>query len=143
MVPPSSQDEALGSYSVSGEAPRSILTNYKNFACNAGHLGSVPGLGGSPGEGIGYPLQYQGKKGGRGRPFNDVSSSFSQEALLGHSDGRTSEDDPAPQNTQARGSLRTREGVGGGGAASVMRNVSVTGVTESHVAVDEPTRGSV
>ena len=33
-------------------------SNYKNFACNAGHLGSVPGLGGSPGEGIGYPLQY-------------------------------------------------------------------------------------
>ena len=33
-------------------------SNDKNFACNAGDLGSVPGLGGSPGEGIGYPLQY-------------------------------------------------------------------------------------
>ena len=33
-------------------------SNGKNFACNAGDLGSVPGLGGSPGEGIGYPLQY-------------------------------------------------------------------------------------
>ena len=29
-------------------------------ACNAGDLGSVPGLGGSPGEGKGYPLQYSG-----------------------------------------------------------------------------------
>ena len=25
---------------------------------NAGDLGSIPGLGSSPGEGIGYPLQY-------------------------------------------------------------------------------------
>ena len=30
----------------------------KESACNAGHLGSIPGLGRSPGEGIGYPLQY-------------------------------------------------------------------------------------
>ena len=27
-------------------------------ACNAGDLGSIPGLGGSPGEGNGYPFQY-------------------------------------------------------------------------------------
>ena len=27
-------------------------------ACNAGDPGSIPGLGSSPGEGIGYPLQY-------------------------------------------------------------------------------------
>ena len=26
--------------------------------CNAGDPGSIPGLGSSPGEGIGYPLQY-------------------------------------------------------------------------------------
>ena len=30
----------------------------KESACNVGDLGSVPGLGRSPGEGIGYPLQY-------------------------------------------------------------------------------------
>ena len=29
-------------------------------ACNAGNLGSIPGLGRSPGEGKGYPLQYSG-----------------------------------------------------------------------------------
>ena len=28
--------------------------------CNEGDLGSVPGLGRSPGEGKGYPLQYSG-----------------------------------------------------------------------------------
>ena len=30
----------------------------KEFACNAGDLGLTPGLGRSPGEGKGYPLQY-------------------------------------------------------------------------------------
>jgi len=29
-------------------------------ACNAGDPGLIPGLGRSPGEGIGYPLQYSG-----------------------------------------------------------------------------------
>ena len=29
-------------------------------ACNTGDLGSIPGLGRSPGEGKGYPLQYSG-----------------------------------------------------------------------------------
>ena len=30
----------------------------KESAFNAGDPGSIPGSGGSPGEGIGYPLQY-------------------------------------------------------------------------------------
>ena len=30
----------------------------KEFACSAGDLGSIPGLGRSPGEGNGSPLQY-------------------------------------------------------------------------------------
>ena len=43
--------------------------NYKGFsgssagkesACNARDLGSIPGLGRSPGEGNSYPLQYSG-----------------------------------------------------------------------------------
>ena len=35
----------------------------KESACNAGDtrdMGSIPGLGRSPGEGKGYPLQYSG-----------------------------------------------------------------------------------
>ena len=32
----------------------------KESACNAGDLGSIPGLGRSPGEGKGSPLQYSG-----------------------------------------------------------------------------------
>ena len=30
----------------------------KESACNVGDPGSIPGSGGSPGEGKGYPLQY-------------------------------------------------------------------------------------
>ena len=32
----------------------------KESACNLGDPGSIPGLGRSPGEGKGYPLQYSG-----------------------------------------------------------------------------------
>ena len=32
----------------------------KEFACRVGDLGLIPGLGRSPGEGKGYPLQYPG-----------------------------------------------------------------------------------
>ena len=34
----------------------------KESACKAGDLGSIPGLGRSPGEGNGHPLQYSGLK---------------------------------------------------------------------------------
>ena len=32
----------------------------KESTCNAGGLGLIPGLGRSPGEGKGYPVQYSG-----------------------------------------------------------------------------------
>ena len=32
----------------------------KEFTCNVGDLGSIPGLGRSPGERKGYPLKYSG-----------------------------------------------------------------------------------
>ena len=34
------------------------VSDDKEFACSAGDLGSIPGLGRSPGEGNGSPLQY-------------------------------------------------------------------------------------
>ena len=34
----------------------------KESACNVGDLSSIPGLGRSPGEGKGNPLQYSGLK---------------------------------------------------------------------------------
>ena len=33
-------------------------SDHKESPCNVGDLGSIPGLGRSPGEGNGYPLQY-------------------------------------------------------------------------------------
>ena len=33
----------------------------KEFICSMGDLSSIPGLGRSPGEGKGYPLQYSGQ----------------------------------------------------------------------------------
>ena len=32
----------------------------KEYTCSVGDLGSIPGLGRSPGEGNSYPLQYSG-----------------------------------------------------------------------------------
>ena len=32
----------------------------KESTCSVGDLGSIPGLGRSPGEGKGYPIQYSG-----------------------------------------------------------------------------------
>ena len=40
------------------ESSLSQASDGKESAYNAGDLGSVPGLGRSPGEGNGYPLQY-------------------------------------------------------------------------------------
>ena len=35
-------------------------SNSEQFACSVGDLGSIPGLGRSPGEGNSYPLQNSG-----------------------------------------------------------------------------------
>ena len=45
---------------VSFQCMTKSTTKKKESARNAGDLGSVPGLGRSPGEGKGYPLQYFG-----------------------------------------------------------------------------------
>ena len=61
--------ERLWLYAFTAEDPGSILGQEtkmgfpdssvgKESAYNAGDSGSVPGLGSSAGEGIGYPLQY-------------------------------------------------------------------------------------
>ena len=36
----------------------SLIAQLVDSACDAGNPGSIPGSGRSPGEGIGYPLQY-------------------------------------------------------------------------------------
>ena len=41
----------------------------KESACKAGDLGSIPGLGRSPGEGKGYPLQFSGLENSMDNPW--------------------------------------------------------------------------
>ena len=45
----------------------------KESACNEGDLGSIPGLGRSPGEGKGYPLQYSELYSPWGRQESDTT----------------------------------------------------------------------
>ena len=47
----------------------------KESACNAGDLGSTSGLGRSPGEGKGYPLQYSGLENSMGCIVHGVAKS--------------------------------------------------------------------
>ena len=51
----------------------------KEFACNAGDLGSIPGLGRSTGEGKSYPLQYSGLENPMGIPQSMGSQKVGQD----------------------------------------------------------------
>ena len=50
----------------------------KESACNAGDLGSIPGLGRSPGEEKGYPLQYSGLENFTNCIVHGVAKSWTQ-----------------------------------------------------------------
>ena len=52
-------------------------SNSKESACNVGDLGSIPGLGGSPGEGKGYPLQYSGHGVAKSQTWQETHSDSS------------------------------------------------------------------
>ena len=50
----------------------------KESTCNAGDLGSIPGLGRSPGEGKGHPLQYSGPENSMNCIVHGVAKSQTQ-----------------------------------------------------------------
>ena len=50
----------------------------KESACNAGDLALIPGLGRSPGEGKGYPLQYSGLENSMDCILHGVAKSWTQ-----------------------------------------------------------------
>ncbi|KAI4547679.1 hypothetical protein MG293_000009 [Ovis ammon polii] len=50
----------------------------KESACNAGDLGSIAGLGRSPGEGKGYPLQYSGLENSMDCKIHGVAKSWTR-----------------------------------------------------------------
>ena len=51
----------------------------KESACSAGDLGSIPGLGRSPGVGKGYPLQYSGLENSMDCIIHGVAKSWTQQ----------------------------------------------------------------
>ena len=56
----------------------------KESACNAGDLGSIPGLERSPGEGKGYPLQYSGLENSMDPKVHGVAESDTTDRLSLH-----------------------------------------------------------
>ena len=50
----------------------------KEPTCNAGDLGSIPGLGKSPGKGKGYPVQYSGLENSMDYTVHGVTKSRTQ-----------------------------------------------------------------
>ena len=53
----------------------------KESACNVGDLGLIPGLGRSPGEGKGYPLQHSGLENPMDSTVHGVAESDTTERL--------------------------------------------------------------
>ena len=60
----------------------------KESACNAGDLGSIPGLGRPPGEGNGYPLHYSGLENSMDCIVHGVSNSERVTERLTFKDGK-------------------------------------------------------
>ena len=54
----------------------------KESACNAGDPGSIPGSGRSPGEGIGYPLQYSGLENSMDSPWGHKELDMTEQLSL-------------------------------------------------------------
>ena len=51
-------------------------------ACNTGDLGLIPGLGRSPGEGKGYPLQYSDLENSTDSPWSGKDSDMTEQLAL-------------------------------------------------------------
>jgi len=67
-----------------GSAAPAASTWDKESTCNVGDLGSIPGLGRSPGEAIGYPLQYFGLENSMDYIFCGVTELDTTERLSLH-----------------------------------------------------------
>ena len=52
----------------------------KEFSCNSGDIGLIPGLGRSPGEGNGKPIQYSGLENHRQKSLVGCSHGISKES---------------------------------------------------------------
>ena len=61
-----------------GEGKQITNSVAKESTCNAGDPGSIPGLGRSPGEGNGYPLQYSGLENSLDCIVHEVTKSWTR-----------------------------------------------------------------
>ena len=80
----------------------------KESACIVGDLGWTPGLGRSPAEGKGYPLQYSGLENSRDCIVCGVTKSWTQVSdfhFSGRSDGEHPQIDTTSYNKQTYGKL--------------------------------------
>ena len=68
----------------------------KESACNAGDLGSIPGLGTSPGEGKGYPLQYSNLENSRDCTVHRVTKSQTRLSSFHFHFAFTKDEGPSP-----------------------------------------------
>ena len=108
----------------------------KESTCNIGDLGSIPGLGRSPGEGKGYPLQYSGLENSMDCMVHGVAESqtrlrdFHLLYFLAENSGQVQDTDssywlyiPLMLHSQAHSPLRSGSGCCGG-ASSEPSNLS-------------------
>ena len=71
----------LYTYLVFVSLPHPCGSAGKEYACSVGDLGSIPGLGRSPEEGEGYPLQYSGLENSMDCTVHRVPKSWTTERL--------------------------------------------------------------
>ena len=77
----------------------------KESSCNAGDLGSTPGLGRSPGGGNGYPLQYYGLENSMDCIVHVVAKSWTRLSSFHKGEGEDSYERPEGGNRIGRKSL--------------------------------------
>ena len=77
----------------------------KESSCSAGDLGSIPGLGRSPGEGKGFPLQYSGLEKSMDYIVHGVAKSWTRLNLKIHLDEQSEVNQLISDSSEKRESL--------------------------------------
>jgi len=78
--------------------------------CNAEDLGSIPGLGRSPGEGKGYPLRYSGLKNSMDCIVHGVAKSWTQLIIFHFPPGKATHNAVAKETGIGEVSMPVHEG---------------------------------
>ena len=76
MMPPHKTQNKLDHYNLYQGFPGGL--DSKESACNAGDLGSIPGLGICPGKGNSYSLQYSGLENSMDYPWGHKETDMTE-----------------------------------------------------------------